>query len=73
MRFRSRVGEYFEVRRGFRQGCVMSSLLFNISFDTVVRLVNEKETGRRVKLRYEKGEGWEIKQLLYANDTLLVT
>ena len=30
MRLGNRVGEYFEVRKGLRQGCVMSSWLFNI-------------------------------------------
>ena len=36
----SRVGEYFEVRRRFRHGCVMSQWFFNIFFDRVVRQVN---------------------------------
>ena len=28
--------------------------------------------GKRVKLRDENGGGWEIKQVLYADDTVLV-
>ena len=36
MRSSSRVGEYFEVRRRLRQGCVMFTWLF----DKVVREVN---------------------------------
>ena len=34
----SRVGEYFEVWRGLRQGSVMSSWLINIFFDSVKSL-----------------------------------
>ena len=33
VRLSSRVREYFEVRRGMRQGCVMFPWLFNIFFD----------------------------------------
>ena len=57
VRLGSSVGEYFEVRRKLRQVCVMSSWLFNIFFNGVVRQVNERATGRGVKLRDEKGEG----------------
>ena len=38
---RGGVGEYFQIRKGLRQGCVMSLWHFNNSFDRVVRLVNE--------------------------------
>ena len=51
----SRVGEMFEVRRWLRQGCVMSTWLFNIFFDKVVRQVNEKAMGKGVKLKDENG------------------
>ena len=46
VRLGSRVGEYFEVRRGLIQGCAMSSWLFKIFFDRIVREVNEREMGR---------------------------
>ena len=51
----SRMGEYFEVRRGLRQRCAMSPWLLNIFFDRVVRRVNERTTGRRGKVRDENG------------------
>ena len=66
VRLGSRLGEIFEVRRGLRQGCVMSPWLFNIYFDKVVRQVNERAMGKGVKLRDENGGGWEINQVLYA-------
>ena len=50
----------------------MSPWLFNIFFDTMVRQVNERAVGKGVKLRYENGGGWEIEQVLYAHDTVLV-
>ena len=38
----------------------------------MVRRVNERAMGKGVKLRDENWEGWEIKQVLYADDTVLV-
>ena len=51
---------YFELKRGLRQGCVMSQWLFNIFFDGVEGHVNERAMRREVKLRDENGGGWEI-------------
>ena len=42
----SRVGNIFELRRGLRQGYVMSPWLFNIFFDKGARQVNERAMGR---------------------------
>ena len=38
----------------------------------MVRQVNGKAMGKGVKLRDENGGSWEIKQILYADDTVLV-
>ena len=57
VRLGSRVAKYFEVRRGLKEDCLVSRWLFNIFFDIVVRQVNEKASGRGVKLRDENGSG----------------
>ena len=40
------MSEWFQVKVGLRQGCVMSPWLFNLYFDGVVREVNERVLGR---------------------------
>ena len=45
VRLGSRVGEYFEVRKGLRQECVMSPRLFIIFCYRVVKQVNERTMG----------------------------
>ena len=45
IQFGSRAGEYFEVRRGLRQGCIMSPWLPNIFFERVVGSVNKRAMG----------------------------
>ena len=47
--------KYYEVRRRLRQGCVVSTYLFSILFDRGVREVNEKVTGRGMKLKNGNG------------------
>ena len=44
----------------------------SIFYFTETRKVNERAMGRGVKLRDENGGCWEIKQALYADDTVLV-
>ena len=58
VRLGSGVGEHFEVRRGLRQGCIMSLWLLNIFVvDKVVRQVNERAMGKGMRLRDENGGG----------------
>ena len=61
------VSEWFPVRVGLRQGCVMSPWLFNLYIDGVVREVNAG-----LKLVDGNDNEWELNQLLFADDTVVV-
>ena len=57
---------------GLRQGCVMSLWLFNLYIDGVVREVNARVLGRELKLADGNDNEWELTQLLFADDTVVV-
>ena len=42
-------------------------------FDRVVRQVNGKAMGKGVRLRDENGGSWEIKQVIYLDDTVFLS
>ena len=54
------------------QGCVMSSWLFNLYIDGVVREVNARVLGRGLKLVDGNDNEWELNQLLSVDDTVVV-
>ena len=64
--------EWFPVNVGLRQGCVMSSWLFNVYMDCVVQKVNVRVLWKRLEVRSANGGRFEKKQLLFADDTALV-
>ena len=66
----ARVGN--EVRVGLRQGCVMPPWLFNLYIDGVVGEVNARVPGRGLKLVDGNDNEWELNQLLFADDTVVV-
>ena len=66
------VSEWFLVRVGLRQGCVMSPWLFNLYIDRVVREVNARVLGRGLKLVDGNDNEWELNQLLFVDDTVVV-
>ena len=72
VRVGNEVSEWFPVRVGLRQGCVMSPWLFNLYIDGVVRDVNTRVFGRGLKLVDGKNNGWELNQLLFVDDTVVV-
>ena len=64
--------DWFPVRVGLRQGCVMSPWLFNVYMDGVVKEVNARILGRGLELIGADGGAYELNQLLFADDTALV-
>ena len=66
------MGQYFGVRRELRQVCVMSTCLFNVFFDRVVRRVDKRAELREGKLRDGREREWEMKQLLYVDDIVFM-
>jgi hypothetical protein len=59
--------EWFEVRKGVRQGCILSPYLFNMYSEYILRRVGfEDNIGIKVG-------GRTIKNLRYANDTTILT
>ncbi len=51
--------EYFEIKVGLRQGCVMSPWLFNIYIDDAMRDMKGKVGEGGVKI-YAEGRKWEL-------------
>ena len=72
VRVGNEVSEWFPVRVELRQGCVMSPWLFNLYIDGVVREVNARALGRGLKLVDGNDNEWELNQLLFADDTVVV-
>ena len=66
------VSDWFPVRVGLRQGCVMSLWLLNLYVDGVVREINACVLGRGLKLVDGNDNEWELNQLLFVDDTVVV-
>ena len=67
------VSQCFPVNVGLRQGCVMSPWLLNLYMDGVVREVNVRVLWKGLELLSANGGWFEINQLLFADDTALVS
>ena len=65
VRINNNDSQWFPVRRGLRQGCVLSPLLFNIYINDLVELI--KDSGLGVNLGVEK-----VSVLAYADDLVLL-
>ena len=72
VRVGNEVSEQFPVRVGLRNGCVMLPWLFNLHIDGVVREVNTRVLGRGLKLVDGNSNGWELNQLLFADDSVVM-
>ena len=63
----------YSIYFGLSQGSVMSPWLFNVFMDRVVREVNVRMLGKRLELLSANGGRFEINQLLFADDSALLT
>ena len=59
--------ECFRIDSGVRQGCIMSTWLFNVYLEAVMKEV-KMGMGRRGVRFQEEGREWRLPGLLYAND-----
>ncbi len=66
------VSEWFPVRVGLQQECVMSPWLFIVYMDGIVREVHVRSLGRGSSLVNADSREWNLSQLLFADDTALV-
>ena len=60
--------DWFQIRKGVRQGCVLSPCLFNFYAEYIMRNVGLDEAQARIKI-----VGRNINNLRYADDTTLLT
>ena len=66
-------GDWFRVRVGLRQGCVMSPWLFNLFMDGVMKEVRERAGDVGVTLcDSQRNEEWKVEWLMFADDTVLL-
>jgi len=66
-------GSEFEVRKGLRQGCVMSAWMFNVYMDKIVKEINREMADIGTVLgREREDERWKMRMMLFADDTVLM-
>ena len=58
--------DWFQIRKGVRQGCILSSCLFNLYAEYIMRNAGLEEAQAGIKIA-----GRNINNLRYADDTLL--
>ena len=56
--------DWFQIRKGVRQGCILSPCLFNLHAEYIMRNAGLEETQATIKI-----SGRNIKNLRYADDT----
>ena len=61
------ITDWFHIRKGVHQGCILSSYLFNLYAEYIMRNARLDDTQARIKIA-----GRNINNLRYADDTTLV-
>ena len=59
--------DWFQIRKGVRQGCILSPYLFNLYAEYIMRNAGLEEAQAGIKIA-----GRNINNLRYADDTILV-
>ena len=59
--------DWFQIRKGLRQGCILSPCLFNLYVENITRNTGLEETQVEIKI-----SGRNINNLRYADDTILM-
>ena len=67
IRTRHRTAEWFQIRKGVHQGCILSPCLFNLYAGYIMRNASLDEAQARIKIA-----GRNINNLRYADDTTLM-
>ena len=62
-----RTTDWFQIGKGVCQDCILSSCLFNLNAEYIMRNAGLEETQARIKIA-----GRNINNLIYANDTTLI-
>ena len=71
IRVRGSKSEWFDIKSGVRQGCVMSPWLFNMYMDGVMKEARPM-FGRKGVSMVSGTKEWKVTDLLYADDLVLV-
>ena len=60
--------DWFQIRKGVHQGCILSPCLFNLYAEYIMRNAGLEETQAEIKI-----DGRNFNNLRYADDTNLIT
>ena len=71
VRLESGLTDWFPVKRGVRQGCILSPPIFSMYTETIIRKV--EADGEHTSFNAVKMHGKEVNELRYADDTVLFT